>query len=114
MWSILRLLDLPTLKGKYMAFKTTLFAAATASHLVQLDARDVLRPVQIRNGEICCSRGQDDDWIVLDQEIDIDDAGTAQVDVRSAWGGGIETLKMCFMTARPLAADDLAKVEVRP
>jgi len=88
--------------------KTTLLAAVTAAHFLQLDDQDVLRPVKVRDGEIRCSRGQDDEWIIRDQEIEVDDLGSAQVQVREEWGGREETRTIRFMMSRPLAIHDLS------
>lgn len=84
-----------------------MLAAATAANFLQLDGRDVLRPVKIRDGEIRCSLGQDDDWVIRDQEIEIDDLGSAQVQVRGEWGGREETRTIRFLMCRPLAMHDL-------
>uniref|UniRef100_A0A6H1ZIM9 Uncharacterized protein n=1 Tax=viral metagenome TaxID=1070528 RepID=A0A6H1ZIM9_9ZZZZ len=88
-------------------YKTTLFEAANASHFIQLGGRDVIRPARIRNRELWVSCGQDDDWIVPDQQIEINDSGESQVQVRSAWGGGAEEQVMRFSVSRPINEGDL-------
>lgn len=91
-----------------MTLKTTLFAAATAAHFLQLDDQDVLRPVKVRDGEMRCSRGQDDWWVIKDQKVEIDALGAAQVQVREECGSHEETRTIRFLMSRPLAVHDLS------
>lgn len=90
-----------------MAFKTTLFAAATAAHFVQLDGRDVLRPVRVCSGELCCVLGQDDEWTIPDQEIEVDESGVAQVKVREYHGAPLMVRPVRFLTTQPRVASDM-------
>ena len=93
-----------------MALRTTLLVAATAADFIQLEGRDLLRPMRVRNGALCCSRGQDDHWIILDQEIDVDHSGAAYVQVREECALKKEILMMRFSVNRPLTKEDLTAV----
>jgi len=93
-----------------MTLRTTLLVAATAADSIQLDRRDVLRPLKIQDGALCCSRGQDDWWVIVDQEIDVDEFGTALVQVREEGAVTTEMLTIRFTKSRPLTEADLAAV----
>lgn len=89
-----------------MALEITLFhAVAIASHL-RLDGQNVSRSMRLVNGELFCSIGQDDDWVLPDQIIAIDCDGDAQVRARCL-GGSLELHTMKFLMCRPITAADI-------